>query len=318
MSTTFPFPVQQELTQIALAYRNQSFIADMVMPRTPVPFREFKWLQFTREDLFNVPNTIVGRKGVPAEVEFGATEVASFVRDYGLDDLVPQEDLLSAPGSYNPLGRAVEGITELIALDREVRVANLLTTAGTYAAGNSATLSGTSQWSDYTNADPYTAIMSALEGLLVRPNTMVIGRQAWNRLRVHPRITAAVYPNGGQMANTNRVGTPASVQAVADLLELSNIYVGDSWRNTAAKGQTASMARVWGKHAAFLHLNPVAGIRGEAITFGYTAQFGTRVAGSIPEPNVGLRGAQRVRVGESVREVVCANDVGYLFLNAVA
>lgn len=317
MATTFPFPVQQELTQIALAYRNQGFIADSVLPRTPVPFREFKWLQFTREDLFTVPNTIVGRKGVPSEVEFGATEVASFVRDYGLDDLVPQEDLLSAPGSYNPLGRAVEGIAELLALDREVRVANLITAAATYPAANVTALAGTSQWSDFTNSDPYSAIMTALEGMLVRPNTMVIGRQAWNRLRVHPRIVAAVYPNGGQMSMSTRAGTPASVQALADLLELQNIFVGDSWRNTAAKGQPASMARIWGKHAAFLHLNPVGGIRGEAITFGYTAQFGTRVAGSIPEPTVGLRGAQRVRVGESVREVVCANDVGYLFLNAV-
>ena len=75
---------------------------------------------------------------------------------------------------------------------------------------------------------------------------------------------------------------------------------------------------MWGKHAALLHLNPIAGIRGNGITFGYTAEFGSRVAGSIPEPKVGLRGAQRVRAGESVNEIISASDVGYFFQNCVA
>ena len=32
----FPFPIQQELTAIALAYTNQRYIADLVLPRTGV------------------------------------------------------------------------------------------------------------------------------------------------------------------------------------------------------------------------------------------------------------------------------------------
>ena len=117
---------------------------------------------------------------------------------------------------------------------------------------------------------------------------------------------------------SNAVGAPASVQAVADLLEIDNLLVGESWVNTAKPGQTASLSRVWGKHMAFLHLNPVANTRGNAITFGYTAEYGNRVSGSMPEPKVGLRGAQRVRVGESVNEIVSASDVGYFFANCVA
>lgn len=33
---------------------------------------------------------------------------------------------------------------------------------------------------------------------------------------------------------------------------------------------------------------------------------------------MGLRGSTRVRVGESVAEVIAANDAGYFFENAVA
>jgi hypothetical protein len=38
----------------------------------------------------------------------------------------------------------------------------------------------------------------------------------------------------------------------------------------------------------------------------------------MPEPKVGLRGAQRVRAGESLRELVVANDTGFLWRDAVA
>lgn len=320
MSMNFPFPVQQTLTAIALAYRNERYIADEVMPRTPVPSREFKWQQFGRDEMFTVPETQVGRKGEPNEVQFTGTEQASFVLDYGLDDVVPNEDVDSAPPGYDPLGRATEGIAELIALGREVRTANLITNLNTYPAANRTTLSGTSQWSDFTNSDPYTAIMAAFDGMLMRPNTLVMGRAVWSRLRVHPKITAALAPSsqGNSSTAAGDRGRPATVQAVAELLEVDRILVGESWVNTAKPGQTASLQRVWGKHLAALHINPAAGIRGNAITFGFTAEWGSRVAGSMPEPKVGLRGAQRVRAGESVRELVVASDVGYFFQNAVA
>ena len=315
----FPFPIQSELTAITLAYQNRRLIADEVLPRTPVPSREFKWLQMGRDQMFTVPETLVGRKGQPNEVEFGGTETPGFVRDFGLDDVVPNEDLESAPAGFDPLGTAVTGISELVALDREKRVADLIFNQNSYPAANRATLSGTSQWSDYSNSDPYTAIQTALDGMLMRPNIGVIGRLAWSRLRVHPKITASLAPSAiGNTPTSNAGGQPATLQAVADLLELDQIIVGEAFINTAKPGQTASLSRCWGKHMAFLHQNPVATIRGNAVTFGFTAEWGNRVAGSMPEPKVGLRGAQRVRVGESVNELIVASDVGYYFQNIVA
>jgi hypothetical protein len=319
MSMNFPFPIQQELTAIALAYRNEQFIADQVLPRTPVGSREFKWQQFSRDEMFTVPQTQVGRKGEPNEVQFSGTEVAGFVNDYGLDDVVPNDDISSAPAGYDPIGRAVEGITELIQLDREIRTANLVFNQNTYPAANRTTLSGTSQWSDFANSDPYTAIMTAFDGMLMRPNVLVLGRAVWSRLRVHPRVTAALAPSSnGNSASTNANGRPATTQALAELLEVDRIIVGQSWVNAAKPGQPASMQRVWGRHVAGLHINPAASIRGNAITFGMTAEWGSRVAGTLNEPKTGLRGAQRVRAGESVRELITASDTGFLWTNAVA
>jgi hypothetical protein len=315
----FPFPIQPEYTAIALAYTNRAYIADEVSPRIKVGRREFKWNQYNRDEMFTVPSTLVGRKGVPNEVQFGSTEVSGFVKDYGLDDLVPNEDINNAAPGYDPIGHAVEGLAELVALDREKRVADLYFNANTYPAANRITLSGTSQFSDYTNSDPYSAIMTARDGMLMPFNYGILGRLAWSKIRVHPKITAALAPSStGNTGTSNANGAPASVQAVAELLELDRLLIGESWINTAKPGQTPTLVRVWGKHMALFHNNPLASIRGNAITFGFTAEHGNRVSGSIPEPKVGLRGAQRVRVGESVNELICASDVGYFFQNVVA
>lgn len=310
----FPFPLQEELTQISLAYTNEELVADQVLPRVPVASRAFKWLKHEKHERFNIPETIVGRKGRPTEIEFTATEEASTILDYGVDDLVPAEDTLSAPPGVNPLGRATEGCTEAFLLDREKKVADSIFAAATYPVGNKVTLAGGTQWSDFVNSDPVTAMLSAWDGMLIRPNTLVLGQAVWTKLRQHPKIVAAIFPAGGNAATG---GIVQGLQNLANLLEIERVVVGKGWVNTAKPGQTPTLARLWGKHCAALYLNPSAGPT-NGITFGFTATWGTRIAGSMDEPKVGLRGATRVRAGESRRELIVASDVGYFFENAVA
>jgi hypothetical protein len=310
MANNAPFPIQPELTAVAIAYRNQALIADGVLPRVPVGKQEFKYLKHTKEDTFTLPDTRVGRKGKPNEVDFTATETTSATEDYGLDDPIPQNDIDNAPENFDPLGRATEGLADLILLDREKRAADLVFTAANYPAANKVTLAGVSQWSDFTNSDPVANIMAGLDALILRPNIMVLGRAVFSKMATHPKIAKAVLGNSGDV-------TIATRQQIAALFELEEVLVGEGWLNTAKKGQTASMARVWGKHCALLYRNKVATTQ-NGTTFGLTAQFGSRVAGAMPDENIGLRGGQRVRVGESVKELITASDLGYFIENAVA
>ena len=312
----FPFTPSPQYTAIALAYTNRQLIGEQVLPRINVNAREFKWDRHAKGDLFTVPSTLVGRKGAPNEVEFSATEETSSVLDYGLDDVVPAEDVASAAGKpgLDPLGRAVEGTANLIALDREKPVADLVFAAGTYPVGNKATLAGNDQWSAYAQAasDPIEDIMSAKEDALMPYNVAVMGEQVWYKLRRHPKILAAVYP-----VNYSGDGMITLAQ-FQELFEFDQVLIGRAMINTAAPGQALSLNRVWGKHFAMMHQNPLAGLRGNGITFGATAEYGTRIAGTMDEPKVGLRGATRVRVGESVKELITAADCGYLFSDAIA
>jgi len=305
-----PFPIQQELTAIAIGYRNTRLIADNVLPRVPVGKQEFKYLVYNLADGFTVPDTKVGRKGKVNEVEFSATEATASTEDFGLEDPIPQADIENAPVNFDPVGRGVEGITDLILLDREVRTAGIVFNADTYGASNKTTLSGTSQFSDFTNSDPIATIYTALDGCIMRPNVMTIGRPAFSVLCRHPKLCKAIFGN-----NTDTGIVTAS--QIAQLFELEEVLIGEAFLNTAKKGQTVTLSRVWGKHLALTYRDKNATTRGR-MSFGYTTQFGNRIAGAWGDNNIGLRGGQRVRVGESVKELICAPDLGYFIQNAVA
>ncbi len=310
MSSMTPFPINPDLTALAISYRNEAMVADLVLPRVRVAKQEFKWFRNSLTDDFTVPSTLVGRKSRPNMIETGGTEQADFTIDYGLEDAVPQADMLNADARYNPQARAVTYLTNLIELDREVRVANAVFNLSTYLAAQRATLSGTSQWSDFANSNPVSAILNAMDGMIMRPNLMVVGQQVATQLMQHPRVVQTIN-------NTAQSNGLVSLDNVARALGLQQIVVGQGWVNTARRGQAATMARAWGKHAALLHIDSLSDpTRGS--TFGFTAQWGDRIAGSDFDRDIGLRGGQRIRLGESVKEVITENSLGYYFQNAVA
>lgn len=305
-----PFPIDPDLTSLSIAYRNEAMVADQVLPRVRVGKQEFKYFKYTKEDPFTVPDTRVGRKSAPNMVETGGTEVTDSTVDYGLEDAIPVADIQNADSRYNPLARATVYLTDLIELDREVRVATAVTTLANYPSAQRATLSGTGQWSDWTNSNPASAILSAMDAMVMRPNMLVIGQQVATQLMQHPKVVQIV----NKTSQSNGIVT---LEAFAMALGLQRVVVGQSWINTAKKGQAASYSRAWGKHAALLHINSNAD-PGRGGTFGFSAQWGDRIAGSDFDRNIGLRGGQRVRVGESVKEVIAENTCGYFFQNAVA
>lgn len=305
---TRPFPVNARLTQIALAYRNPdiSLIADDVLPRTPVDY-EFKWLRYDLAQGFTVPDARVGRKSAPNEVDFSATEVMARCEDWGLDDLVPNEDIEADNQGVDPLGTATMYLTHLVNLAREQRVAGLVFNAANHT--NNTTLVGTAQWSD-TASDPVAAIGDALDVPVVRPNIAVFGQRTWTRLRRHPKLVQAI-------KGTAQGAGIVSRQEFAELFELQQVFVGAGFANTAKRGQTAALARVWGNHAAFIYRDRMAGPQA-GMTYGFSGSFGDKIAGTLDEPKIGLTGSVRVRSGERIKEVVAAPDLSYYFQNAVA
>lgn len=313
-----PFQVQPRLTRIALAVRVEGMIADQVCPRVPVGGQLFTYTRLNTEEGFTIPDTRIGRLSRPNQVEFGAVDVTDQTEDHGLEDVVPLRDVKLADSqnaNLDPVGLAVERTTQLVELAREQRVATLVTSAANYPAGQRVTLAGTSQWSDFVNANPLDAILAAMDQMLIRPNTLCMGQAVWTKLRQHPRIVEAIRGTGaGGTAATGAV----SLQEVADLFEVDQVLVGRAFHNIARKGQAPAYQRLWGKHCALLHLNRNLVSPRDAIpTFCFTAEWQGRRAGTYEDPSVGTDGATVVKVIDQVKELVPYPEAGYLFQNAV-
>jgi hypothetical protein len=307
-----PFQVTPVQTAIAIAYRNESLIADAVLPRVQVDTPAFNYSIRSKADMFSQFDSKVGRKSAVNEIDWTATLTSAFVDDHALDEVVPRRDqaVAQAYGNFiDPKMIATEEVAAQLANAREARAAALVFNAASYATGNKTTLTGTAAWSDKVNSDPLLAMMTAMDGMVMRPTQVVFGRQVWTAVRTHPKIVAAWHGNAGGFGMV-------SSEFVAQLLEVDEVLIGDPWINTAKKGQAVTLARVWGNYCAMLYKKPVS-ISTESMSFGITAQWGARIAGTYFDEKKGMRGSDVVRVGESVKELIMANDLGYLFTTPV-
>ncbi len=296
-------------TAIAIGYQQPNLIADQVLPRVPVEGAIYAYEKFSLEQSFDVVDDFVGREGKVRQARFASEVAHGHVKDYGLDFPIPNADLRGKPPVPAMDRRTLAMKQNLARLlrNREKRVADLVFGAATYPTAQKATLSGDDQWSSDAST-PLTAIRAAADSMVVWPNTLVVNSQTLFRLQRHPEIVAAVW--NAQTAN-GFVG----IDALKELLQVERILVGKGFFN-ASKGKSFVKTPFWGNSAALLYVGDK--LNGGDATFGFTAQFGTRYAGELQDPDVGLRGGVRFRVGESVDEHITCPALGYLFQDVLA
>jgi len=307
MAANSPLVIVPVLSAVAIKFRQKNMVADLVMPRNTVDKQEFIDTSDRMGEWITPPDTLVGRTGTPNKLANSLQDPTYLATvNQGLDEPVPNQDEMNGP-QESALMRATQRVMGFVALRREMRVSTIVSAAANYLYG--ATLSGTSQWSDYANSDPLSDLLGYLDQPFMRPNKLVMGRSVWTVLSQHPKLTFAAYGpsvSGGRITREN----------LAALLEIDEIIVGDGWVNTGNKGQAVAKTRIWGKMCAGIYSADAS--TDSNGTWGYTAQFGSRVAGTIQDPDIGMFGGVKVRAGESVREVVTAKEFGFLLNSVVA
>ncbi len=257
-----PFPVDPVITAIAIGYRNQAqdLIADQVLPRVPVLGERYKWTEYPLAEHFTVPDTEVGRRGRVNRVEFSGVERTGGTQDYGLEDAIPISDINEAEGQrrrglglIDPEKISAEGLTDLVLLDREVRVAAVAQNPDNYAPTRRLVLSGSDRFSDYDRSKPIDVLKRGFASTLIyRPNTMSMGRDVWTFLSSHPHIVNAVK---GNLSSRGIVSPEEFVRLFAGE-GLKRLLIGESFVNIARKGQPEQLSRVWGKSIQLHYTNP--------------------------------------------------------------
>jgi len=320
-----PFRINPALVAIANDYtrlnsKNRGYIADRVAPRIGVEAPLFEYPEFPMEGALLVPDTQVGRLGRLNEITETFEMVAGAVKDWGIASPLPYRDLAAAQAARIPLNlkvRAVQNTFDKVQLAREVRVANLAFSAGSYLADHVHAVQVADQWQK-NGSKPFALIAAKRMGMIVPPNVAVMSERVKSVLLRHPEGSVL-------MGGSAESGRKLTDQELAALLGVERIEVGNAIRQTSAKkraGGAVTTAPIWGDHLALIY-QPTLNADGTAVTdadpaFLLTFQWGGNVAGEVVDPDMGLYGGERVRAGESLIEKRVAPFAGFLFTNVVS
>ncbi len=300
------------LTNLSVKYRNEAMIWPLVMPVVKVNKRSDIFYKYNKEDSYRLADDKVGPKSMPNEYDWGVTTDNYSVVDHALADWVSQEEIDNADAPLQPMVDTNDYLNMLLDIAQESRVAALVFANGSYPSGNKIQLSGTSQWGN-TADDPVGNLLTAIETCFIRANTVVMGADVWMVFRKLPEVLDAV------KGSTRYQGSPgglATVDECRGLFEVENWLVGRSRYISTHEGQTATYARIWGKHCAALYVDPNPGVR--SISFGLTFSEMPRATYQDFDGKRGAKGAHYIKVAWNSAEKIVASDVGYFIQDAVA
>ena len=297
------------LSTVAQGYQNAEFIGMNLFPYVPVGQRGGKIITFGKED-FALYATGRAPGANTKRIQFGYSGASFALEQHALEGLVPFEIMQEAAAVPNiDLGKgAVMKVQNIIGLRLEYAQATLATTAGNYPSGNKITLSGTSQWSDYSGtSDPCADIETAKEAVRAkigkRPNTVAMGAAVWAKLRQHPKIIDRIKYTGRDSA------TP---ELIAQLFGVKKVLIGDAIYDNAG-----TFADVWGKAVVVAYTEMASVAELGVPSFGYTYRLGGYPLVEAPYEDRNAK-SWIYPVTDEVSPVVAGNTAGFLISTAVA
>ncbi|MFC8008944.1 hypothetical protein [Streptomyces cinereoruber] len=303
------------LTNQALAYENDNYVAEDFLPSAPVATQSGKHWIYDRGRFRPSKNGGVRAEGARSEEvlhEF-TTGLPYFAEDHAKKVFVTDEEDENAKATgRDPFSDATDHVTEIQLVDREVEAASILTTTGNYASGHVEALAGGDQWSDYGNSTPiqdvHAAIQTIHSKLFVDANKILLPKQVFTVLQDHPDFL--------ERAKYTQLGV-VTTDLLARIWGVDQVVVAGAGKNTARAGQTDSMGYIWGKNVVISYVNPSQGEK--VLTFGRNYQWKSAIVERLRGTDEQDRRGTYVRRGDHYYDQrIVSNEAGFLFTSAVA
>jgi hypothetical protein len=320
--------VNRPLTTISTSFTQDAaaFVAGKVFPKVDVANQSDLYERYSKG------TWMVGgaqKRGPAAESAGGGYDVDtdSFRCDvWALHSDVDDHARANAAGSsLQPDQDATEWVTENMMITREVEWASKFFAQSVWTTEQEGVASGPTgtqfvQWDAASNSAPIADIRAAKAVMLEltgrEPNTLVLDPYTWNGLQDNAEIV-------------DRIGTGATIaapalvtlQLVAQILELDNVFVAKGVRNTAQEGATVSTSFIMAKAALLLYVAPRPGLKqpSAGYTFAWTGLLGSGAEGTrIKKIRLEKEGADRIEGESAYDQKVVSADLGHFFYTAVS
>lgn len=304
--------VDKQVTNVLLAYTNDDFIVDKILPTVPNLKEESGKIASLNSEHLRIYDSVRALYDESDHrMEFKISNDKSYQIEYhDLESYLPDRLIDQLQEPFDARRDAALSLMQSVMLERENALAAVMTS--TSVLTNNTTLSGTSQFNDYTNSDPAGVIETARTSVQNKigreANSMVLSRKVFNTLKRHPFFLNLV--RGVSVLAPNTL-----IELLKDYFELENVYVGKSIYISTKEGQTETKTQLWGNDVILFYRPATASLL--TPSFGYNfALAGQNLRASTRRHQNDM--GELVRLEYAYQDKILDADAAYLIKSAVA
>lgn len=323
----------QTLTDIGVAFMNKTdqFVAAKIFPNIPVDIATPEYYEFDSSFFLSAESVPTAEKNSAPRTDYGITKKSISVKYHDLAHEISFR-VLANPRMAT---MAREGGTRIVVQGLlRGRERALATAAFADASWDSlqtgvAGTPSTNQfkvWSDYTASKPIQDIRAGqtfVQGKTgLRPNTLVLSRDVYDKLCDHPDFVERV--KYGQTP-----GEPAMVSdpSMAKIFGLDNVFILDAVKNTAKEGLTATTDFMIKGYALLIYVNPTPSLFEPSAGYLFTlpnyydqtgAQEVADTGVAVGSYDIRDRKVEVIEGNLAYDLKIVAKSLGYLFKSAIA
>ena len=304
--------VDEALTQISIAYRNQAFVAEEVLPVVPVMKKNDVFFKFSKQHFRSYKDAYAaGQRAQQIEVDLDAR--GFYMADgHALEDSITDDEREQAdPGAQLEVEKT-EKLTNIIALNEEINLFTNILTTGNITQNANLSSTPTSMWSDYINSDPVAEVLKQRRTVQQQigdfPNTLLLSQPVLDVLANHPRLLDRV------KYTANGARNQLDEQDLARVFKVETVLVSAALYQTVPEGEADSLGYIMGKNALLFYRPPRPGIRVPSL--GYTF-FWAKRSGVLRWRELSLE-SDFIRVKKYYAQQMVAANAAFLWINATA
>ncbi|WP_311515270.1 hypothetical protein [Oligella urethralis] len=294
------------LSKVVRGFSQEELIGNIIFPRVPVAAYGGKIIEFGKE-AFRLVNSRRAPGAATKRIGFGYEGKPYVIIPSALEAIVPREmmrDASQVPG-IDLASRAIQLVSNVMALNHEHECASLALNASSYGSDNKITYTASDSWYADTS-NPLKDINEAKEAIRAAtgryPNLLTLSPSALSALKTHPTLLKRVQ---------GVVIDALTIKQLEGILEIDRIVVG--------KGVLASdddnFSDVWRKDAHLCFSDPSPSPNRELPSFGYTYFIEGHPMVEKPYWEENIK-SWVYGVSDDNAPVIAGAGAGYLFQNA--
>jgi len=239
------------LSDLSISYSNQELISEIVLPTKVVPKQTDKYLVYDNRSFVPQKDDYSGGSETRG-IDWSFSDDGFYCDGHGLHHTIPYDTLANTDVELMDLHTdAAIILKDIMLLNKELDAAKVLRDVNSYDPDHVYNVAGpvvTLDWSDDAS-DPHAHLVDARTRVLKatgkRLNTLIMGHDVYERLRVHPKLLSRVFNQDVNFMTEDMLKL---------FLEVDTIVVGSATSRTSETEKTGDF--IWGQDCIFSYIPP--------------------------------------------------------------